>query len=50
MAESEESATIQVKEYIKNNNLDKYDYYGFGTDYYRVTATEQNGVITNYND
>lgn len=50
MAESEESATTQVKEYIKNNNLDEYDYYGFGTDYYQVTATEPDVVITNRND
>ena len=50
IAESEESAITRIKEYIKNNNLDEYDYYGFGTDYYQVTVTEPNAVITNHND
>lgn len=50
VADNINEATEKVKAYIQNNNIDKYDCYGFGTDYYKVTATEPNCVITNRND
>lgn len=50
IAKSKEDAIKRIKAYIKDNNLDEYDYYGFGTDYYQITVTEPNCVLTSCND
>lgn len=45
-----EKATELIKDYIKSNELDEYDYYGFGTDYYSVTETDCENVVVARND
>jgi hypothetical protein len=59
VAESEAAACEKVwleiqrrstLEFVSQGRIDKYDYDGFGTDYYELTVVEAGVVLTNNND